>query len=93
MAKLVFTFDDGIRTHYDLVRPLFNEHGLTGTFFIPGDKARSCWRWLKPVRRDHKEGPLSWGEIRELHTDGFEVGNHTLTHPNMLHVDSRDMSS
>jgi peptidoglycan/xylan/chitin deacetylase (PgdA/CDA1 family) len=84
VAKLVFTFDDGIRTHYDLVRPLLKEHGLTGTFFVPGDAARCCWN--KPLRRDHKEGPLSWDEIRELHADGFEVGNHTLTHPNMLHV-------
>ena len=85
MAKLVFTFDDGIRTHYDLVRPLLKEHGLTGTFFVHGDAVRGAW--LKPVRRYRKEGPLSWGEIRELHTDGFEVGNHTLTHPDMLYVD------
>ena len=84
MAKLVFTFDDGIRTQYDLVRPLFKEHGLTGTFFVPGDRARQCWD--KALRRDHREGPLRWDEIRELHADGFEVGNHTLTHPNMLHV-------
>ena len=46
MSRLVFTFDDGIRTHYDLVRPLLKEHGMTGTFFIPGK--RTLWRSRPP---------------------------------------------
>ena len=88
MAKLVFTFDDGVRTHYDLVRPLFKKHGMTGTFFIPGVRTM----WVKRMQqiaehdgRDMQERGLTWEEIRELDQEGFEIGNHTLTHQNMCH--------
>jgi len=95
MSKLVFTFDDGIRTHYDLVRPLLQKHGMTGTFFIPGEGPRRVWmRRMSGIAEndgaDMQEGPLSWGEIAEMDKEGLEVGNHTLTHRNMP-LDSRDL--
>jgi peptidoglycan/xylan/chitin deacetylase (PgdA/CDA1 family) len=86
MAKLVFTFDDGIRTHYDLVRPLFQKYGMTGTFFIPGVRTMWTQRQREIAENDGKdmqEGPLTWGEIAEMDKEGLEVGNHTLTHRNM----------
>lgn len=95
MSKLVFTFDDGIRTHYDLVRPLLKEHGLTGTFFIPGEYARRVW--MKRMSRiaendgvDMQEGPLDWDEIVEMDQEGFEVANHTENHPKMTNLSPDD---
>lgn len=91
MSRLVFTFDDGIRTHYDLVRPLLKEHGMTGTFFIPGK--RTLWRSRPPQitesdGHDMQEGPLSWDEIAEMDAEGFEIGNHTNKHPRMTLLSS-----
>tara|TARA_R110002020_G_scaffold16515_17_gene58340 strand:- start:7199 stop:7942 length:744 start_codon:yes stop_codon:yes gene_type:complete len=91
MAKIVFTFDDGIRTHYDFVRPLLLEHGMTGTFFIPGDKVRRVWMRRMPTivendGPDMREGPLDWSEIAALDKAGFEIGNHTNTHPCMTRI-------
>ena len=88
MAKIAFTFDDGIRTHYDLVRPLFKKHGLTGTFFIPGISGRSLWKFrmrgnVENDGADMQEGPLDWPEMVEMAEEGFELGNHTESHPRM----------
>ena len=33
---LLLTFDDGYRDHYDYVLPLLKEHGMQGSFFVPG---------------------------------------------------------
>ncbi len=86
MKTVVFTFDDGIRTHFDLVRPLLKEHGMKGTFFIPG--VRTMWvKRMKKIREndgyDMQEGPLGWHEILQMDEEGFEMGNHTVSHPNM----------
>lgn len=77
MKRLVLTFDDGVRSHYDRVRPLLLQHGLTGTFFIPG--VRSLWLHPKTPLNMREDG-LDWSEIRDLHEAGFEVASHTWNH-------------
>lgn len=67
---VVLTFDDGARSHFTVVRPLLKRLGFSATFFItegfdfPFNK------------RDY----MSWKQIRQLHLDGFEIGNHTRDH-------------
>lgn len=77
MKRLVFTFDDGLRSHYELVRPLFLKYELTGTFFIPG--VRSLWLHPKTPPRMREDG-MTWGQIRDMHEAGFEMANHTMSH-------------
>ena len=86
MKKVVFTFDDGIRTHFDLVRPLLQAHGMKGTFFIPGVRTM----WVKRMRKirendgyDMQEGPMDWEEIKQMDAEGFEMANHTVNHPSV----------
>ncbi len=86
MKRLVFTFDDGVRSHYDLVRPLFKERGLTGTFFIPAN--RNLWLHVK-TDPQMREGGLSWRELLEMHADGFEMANHTLDHVPLTELDHK----
>ena len=67
---VVLTFDDGVRSHFTVVRPILLELGFSATFFVtegftfPSDK------------RNY----MSWDQIRQLHDDGFEIGNHTRDH-------------
>lgn len=69
----VLTFDDASASHARHVGPLLKEYGFGATFFVgeyPGFEDKTKY--------------LTWEEIASLHAQGFEIGNHTLTH---RHVD------
>ena len=67
---VVLTFDDAVRSHATVVGPLLKEYGFGATFFIS-----EGWDF-ETNKRDY----MTWEQIAELHRDGFEIGNHTLSH-------------
>ena len=67
---VVLTFDDSAKSHYTIARPLLREYGFGATFFITEGFDF----------KDNKKDYMTWEEIRELHQDGFEIGNHTRDH-------------
>lgn len=70
-AKLVvLTFDDSARSHFENVRPLLLKYRFGATFFITEGFD------FKENKRDY----MTWEQIRQLHQDGFEIGNHTRDH-------------
>ena len=69
---VVLTFDDAVSNHATFVAPLLLQLGFSATFFVcefPGF--------------ENKKQYMTWEQIASLHTMGFEVGNHTLTHPTL----------
>jgi peptidoglycan/xylan/chitin deacetylase (PgdA/CDA1 family) len=79
---VVMTFDDGYQSVYEEAFPVLQRYGMTATVYLTvGTKGNS-----EPDERlPSMEGRtmLSWGEIREMHRWGIEMGSHTLTHPNL----------
>jgi len=67
---VVLTFDDSAKSHYTVVRPLLKQYGFGATFFITEG-------FDFPT---NKKDYMTWEQIRELHDDGFEIGNHTRDH-------------
>jgi peptidoglycan/xylan/chitin deacetylase (PgdA/CDA1 family) len=67
---VVLTFDDSAKSHHTFVRPLLKEQGFGATFFITEG-------FDFPT---NKKDYMTWEQIRELHEDGFEIGNHTRDH-------------
>jgi peptidoglycan/xylan/chitin deacetylase (PgdA/CDA1 family) len=67
---VVLTFDDSAKSHYTVVRPLLKEYEFGATFFITEGFD------FKENKKDY----MTWEQIRELHEDGFEIGNHTRDH-------------
>jgi peptidoglycan/xylan/chitin deacetylase (PgdA/CDA1 family) len=67
---VVLTFDDSVKSHHSVVRPILKKYGFGATFFVTEgfDFAAN--------KRDY----MTWEEISELHADGFEIGNHTRDH-------------
>lgn len=67
---VALTFDDSIISHATFVAPLLKKLGFGATFFITEgfefktDKARY----------------MTWEQIKTLHEQGFEIGNHTRHH-------------
>jgi peptidoglycan/xylan/chitin deacetylase (PgdA/CDA1 family) len=67
---VVLTFDDSVKSHFTIVRPILLKHRFGATFFITeGFNFKS-----------DKQNYMTWEEIAHLHRDGFEIGNHTRDH-------------
>lgn len=66
---VVLTFDDAVKSHRTYVAPMLHEMGFGATFFVTA-------RWMAD-----RENFMTWQEIAELHGMGFEVGNHSWSHP------------
>jgi peptidoglycan/xylan/chitin deacetylase (PgdA/CDA1 family) len=70
---VVLSFDDGCRSDVTLVGPLLKRMEFGGTFYVSdafharyGGKA---------------ENYVTWSEAKQLDAMGFEIGNHTMSHP------------
>src|SRR5437762_14271862 len=66
---VVLTFDDAVKSHRTFVAPLLKELGFGATFFV-------THKWM-----DDPTNFMSWQDIAEIHQMGFEIGNHSWTHP------------
>ena len=67
---VVLTFDDSVKSHFTVVRPILKKYQFGATFFITEGF---------DFKTD-KENYMTWDEIARLHKDGFEIGNHTRDH-------------
>ena len=70
---VVFTFDDATASQYSIVAPLLKQYGFGGTFYI-------CE--FPPSSADSNLY-MNWRQIRELDRMGFEIANHTKSHPQL----------
>jgi peptidoglycan/xylan/chitin deacetylase (PgdA/CDA1 family) len=78
---VVLTFDDASKSHFTVARPLLQKYRFGATFFVTEG-------WDAPTnKRDY----MSWEEITRLHSDGFEIGNHTLGHVSVTDKSLRDL--
>lgn len=64
-AAIVLTYDDGLKSHRDIVMPQLEAKGFRGTFFLYGQvvKDTDVPEWREAAKRGH------------------ELGNHSLFHP------------
>lgn len=67
---VVLTFDDSVKSHFTVVRPILKKYEFGATFFITEG-------FDFP---DNKKDYMTWEQIAQLHKDGFEIGNHTRDH-------------
>lgn len=86
---LIISFDDGLRSNYDVARPALEKHGFVGWFFIPaalvsGDEAVTAdaarEAGIVPDEAyDDGRLTMNWDEVRDL-VQRHVVGCHTGTH-------------
>jgi peptidoglycan/xylan/chitin deacetylase (PgdA/CDA1 family) len=87
--NVCITFDDGFRSVYRYARPILAEFGFVATAFVPTGfltpPRELSWRGFADLE-DVPQGemtPMSWTDISDLATDGWEIGSHTRTHPRL----------
>jgi len=81
--RVVLTFDDSCKSQATFVAPLLKKLGFNATFFI--SEAFSF--------ASRKDIYMTWEEIKELHDQGFEIGNHTKTHQDMRRLSEEAINS
>ncbi len=68
---VVFSFDDAAASQYSFVAPLLKKYGFGATFYI-------C---EFPPNFSDTTKYMNWRQIGELDKMGFEIANHTKSHP------------
>jgi peptidoglycan/xylan/chitin deacetylase (PgdA/CDA1 family) len=74
---IVLTFDDAVSNHATLAGPLMKQYGFGGTFFV-------CE--FPPDFGTNKQQYMTWEQVKWLHDQGFEIGNHTGHHTAVTRV-------
>ena len=75
---VVLTFDDGNVSDLTTTAPILKKHGFGATFYITSG-------WIGGA------GRLTWEQVKELDAQGFEIGSHSASHPNMLHISEEEV--
>lgn len=87
---VVITFDDNYRSVLELAKPILDRYGYVGTLFVPTDwpdrDEPMSWpgidRWIG-TPHERELHCLDWDQLRDLHGEGWEIGSHTCSHPQL----------
>ena len=80
---VVLTFDDGTKSDITHVTPVLRRYGFGASFYVTDG--------LREIKRD--DDALTWQDIRKLNDDGFEIGNHTESHPDLTRLTKEQVLS
>ncbi len=80
----VVSFDDGMRNNRTVALPILSEHGIPATVYVTIGFIGGVSPW---IGKGGDGAMLSEHELRELAATGWELGAHTLTHPDLVTLD------
>ncbi|HXA53406.1 MAG TPA: polysaccharide deacetylase family protein [Solirubrobacteraceae bacterium] len=80
------SFDDGMRNNLTVAQPILRSYGIAATVYVTIGFISATSPWVG-ARGDNRM--LSEPELRELAGAGWELGAHTLTHPDLSRLDYR----
>lgn len=88
---VVLTFDGAYLDNYRLTFPTLQKAGATAVVFTHGDRhiREDVWNADPNVPRGKM---MEENHILELHAAGFEIGSHTMTHPNLATLEPEQAS-
>jgi len=68
---VILTVDDGYNSFFTRAYPILKKYGFTATLFIYTNFI------------GNGGSSLSWSELKELVSEGMEIGSHSISHPNI----------
>jgi peptidoglycan/xylan/chitin deacetylase (PgdA/CDA1 family) len=92
------TFDDGYTSVGEIAAPILDRFGIPGTLYVPtrymGTGQPMSWpgidEWIGGPHEDELM-PMSWESLRSLADAGWEIGSHTVTHPQLTTLGDLDL--
>jgi len=83
---VVLTFDDTYLSAMTHGIEVLRRHSAIATFYVVPAHVGGSSSW-----DGERERPLAdWDLIREAHRDGFEIGNHTMSHPDLSYLNTEN---
>jgi peptidoglycan/xylan/chitin deacetylase (PgdA/CDA1 family) len=86
--SFIITFDDGYKDFIIHAWPILQQYNFTATVFLVTELIGCESNWEKQAGQSSAE-LLSWDDIRCLYRLGCTFGSHTLSHPNLTLLDSK----
>ncbi len=84
-AAFSFSFDDALMSQYQYVRPIMNSFGFHATYYVISsalvDNPPAIWRYGL------------WSQFQQLYQEGNEIGDHTVTHPDLTTLPVGDINT
>jgi peptidoglycan/xylan/chitin deacetylase (PgdA/CDA1 family) len=84
---IALSFDDGMDDNHEFVLPILREHGIPATVYVTTGLIGKPNPWMA---RDPSARMMTAEELRELVSAGFEVGAHSVTHPDLSKLGYED---
>jgi peptidoglycan/xylan/chitin deacetylase (PgdA/CDA1 family) len=75
LGRVSLTFDDALESVYTLAMPEMEKRGMTATVFVIADLIGKSYGGISVMNERM---------LRSLSAKGWEIGSHTLTHPNLM---------
>lgn len=90
--KLVcLSFDDGYEECFTKIKPVLDAFRIKAGFFICPNYVEGTPQYIDDFLKNNvflktRKLPMSWSQIKQLHTEGHLIGSHTLNHINCKEV-------
>ena len=83
IAKVSFTFDDGLTSALNKAAPILDQYGYTATDYV----ITGCVGTTRTCKADKQASYMTWAQVKQLQNDKhWEIGSHTVTHPLLTEV-------
>lgn len=90
VKPIVFDFDHPVRSIYTEIFPLMKKYGFIGNIFVNTEPMEEMY--LDGSFSADDRAYMTWEEIKELINNGWSLGAHTHTHPNLSELAEKDPS-
>lgn len=91
-GKVAITFDDGYRDNLLCAAPILKKFNIPATFFVTTGYIGTARVFPWDSKNSIPNALMTWDEVRNLAELGFEIGAHTVNHPDLgvtLSADAR----
>jgi peptidoglycan/xylan/chitin deacetylase (PgdA/CDA1 family) len=78
------TFDDGMRNNHEIALPILKERGIRATVYVTIGFIGESSPWIGPAGDG---AMMTEPQLRDLVAAGWELGAHTMTHPDLSTLD------